>query len=258
VEHFLLSWGYLALFIATLLSSMCIPVGSEVAIAYGGALASGHLTATDHDHLNLVVVVAVATAGELVGSAIGYALGRFGGRPLLDRFGKYLLLTNRDLDRAEAWLHGRGEAFALIGRFVPLVRSFVSLAAGLADMSIGIFAIFAVLGCGAWCAGLASIGYSLGGSWHHVVTAFNDAGYIAVAAVVLVVLAAFWHRFRTLRAERMSAAPLAPEGRATAGPGSAFAASAAQSRFGTQSPPTPQSRPATQSAPATVRRDASP
>jgi len=202
MEHFLATWGYLALFGATFLSSMCIPVGSEVAIAYAGALASGQLTTAGHDHLNLFLVIVVATLGELAGSAVGYSIGRFGGRPLLDRFGKYLLLTHRDLDRAEAWLDGRGEIFALVGRLIPLVRSFVSLAAGLADMAVGKFAVFSVIGCAVWCTALASLGYSLGSSWHHVVTAFSYVGYIAVVLVVVVVAAAFWHRWRTLRAER--------------------------------------------------------
>lgn len=202
MEHFLATWGYLAVFAATLISSMGIPIGSEVAIVYAGALASGQLTTTGDDHLNLVLVIVVATLGELVGSAIGYSIGRFGGRPLLDRFGKFLLLTHRDLDRAEAWFDSRGEAFVLVGRLIPLVRSFVSLAAGLAEMAIGKFAILSAIGCVVWCAALASIGYALGSSWHHVIQAFKYAGYIALALVVVAVVVAFWHRLRALRAER--------------------------------------------------------
>jgi len=148
MEHFLVTWGYLALFVATFLSSLGIPVGSEVAIAYGGALASGQLiTDGTHDHLQLGWVIVVAILGELLGSAAGYAIGYFGGRPLVDRYGKYILVTHKDLDRAEAWFDGKGESVALFGRLIPLVRSFVSLAAGLAEMARGKFAIFTVIGC---------------------------------------------------------------------------------------------------------------
>src|SRR5271165_4757885 len=101
MEHFLNTWGYLALFGATFISSMGLPVGSEIAIGYGGALASGQLASSGSEHhLSLVWVIVVAALGEVCGSLAGYAIGYFGGRPLVDRYGKYLLLTHKDLDRA--------------------------------------------------------------------------------------------------------------------------------------------------------------
>jgi membrane protein DedA with SNARE-associated domain len=207
MEHFLATWGYVALFAATFISSMGIPIGSEIAILYGGALASGQLTVSGgNDHLNLALVIVVATLGELVGSSAGYAIGYFGGRPLVDRVGKYLLLTHRDLDRAEQWFDGRGESVVLFGRLIPLVRSFISLAAGLAEMVLGKFAVFTVIGCAIWCATLASIGYSLGSSWHHVVRAFSFVGYIAIAVVVLAIGAVLVHRIMVVRAERAQSA----------------------------------------------------
>src|ERR1035441_1611272 len=109
MEHFLQTWGYLAIFGATLISSMCIPVGSEVAIAYGGVLASGQVATNGNDHLSLALVIVVATLGELVGSFLGYGIGFFGGRPLVNRVGRYVLLTHKDLDRAEDWFNHRGE-----------------------------------------------------------------------------------------------------------------------------------------------------
>ncbi|HUZ09451.1 MAG TPA: DedA family protein [Acidimicrobiales bacterium] len=200
MEHLLSTWGYLALFAVTFLSSMGIPVGSEIAIVYGGALASGQL-GTSGDHLNLFLVILVALVGELVGSSAGYAIGYFGGRPLVDRVGKYVLLTHKDLDRAERWFDGRGESVVLIGRLIPLIRSFISLAAGLAEMTVGKYAVLTVLGCGIWCAALASIGYSLGSSWHHIVQAFHYAGYVAGALAVIAVIAVFLHRVRAVRAQ---------------------------------------------------------
>lgn len=203
MEHILATWGYLALFGIVLLSAMGIPVGSEVATGYAGALASGQLT-TSHDHLSLAAVIVVAAAGELVGSIIGYMIGRFGGRPLVDRVGKYVLLTHRDLDRAEEWFARRGEPFVLFGRFIPLLRSFVSLAAGLGEMTFGKFIGFTVVGVVVWCGVLASIGYSLGASWHHVIKVFSDAGYVAAALLVLAVVVVIVHRVRVVRAEHAS------------------------------------------------------
>jgi membrane protein DedA with SNARE-associated domain len=202
MEHFLETWGYLALFVATFVSSMGIPVGSEIAIAFAGVLASGTAVSGAHHHLNLALVIVVATLGEVAGSAAGYTIGFFGGRPLVDRVGKYVLLTHKDLDRAERWFDGRGESVVLFGRLIPLVRSFVSLAAGLAEMVVTKFAVLTILGCAIWCAALASIGYSLGGSYHHAVKAFHYAGYVAGALVVLAIGAVLLHRISAVRAER--------------------------------------------------------
>lgn len=208
MEHLLSTWGYVALFVVTFISAMGPPVGSELATAYGGALASGQLL-TAHHHLDLVLVVVVAVAGELGGSTAGYAIGRFGGRPLVDRLGRYILLTHRDLDRAERWFARRGEPFVFFGRLVPLLRSFVSLAAGLGEMGIGKFWVFTVAGSAVFTAALASLGYSLGASWHQVLKDFNDAGYVAAVVAVIAVAAVFVHRLGQVRAERAVHSPQA-------------------------------------------------
>jgi membrane protein DedA with SNARE-associated domain len=204
MEHFLASWGYVAIIAITAISSMGIPIGAEAAMGYGGALASGQLS-TGHAPLNLVWVIVACVAGEMIGSYLGYAIGYLGGRPLVDRVGKYILLTHKDLDRAEHWFERRGEPVVLFGRLVPLLRSFVSFAAGLGEMRLVKFSAFSVIGSGVFCAALASIGYSLGSSWHRVVKDFSYAGYVAAVLVVLAVAALFWHRIRVVRAERASA-----------------------------------------------------
>jgi membrane protein DedA with SNARE-associated domain len=201
VEHFLESWGYLAVFVLSFISAMALPVGAEVAIIYGGVLASGQVPG-EHHPLNVVAVILVAAAAEVLGSIAGYAIGNYGGRPLVDKVGKYILLTHKDLDRAEAWFARRGDPIVLLGRFVPLLRSFVSLAAGLAEMALGKFVLFTVIGCTIWCAALTGLGYSLGSSYHHVLKDFSDAGYVIAAIVVLVVIAGFVHRIRAVRQQR--------------------------------------------------------
>src|SRR5271170_1387406 len=180
---------------------MGLPVGAEVALIYGGVLASGQVPG-EGKPLQLAVVIVVAIAGELLGSTAGYAIGRFGGRTLVDRVGKYVLLTHKDLDRAEAWFARRGEPLVLFGRFVPLLRSFVSFAAGLGEMAIGKFVVFTVVGCAIWCTALASTGCALGSSYNHVLKAFSAAGYIIAALAVIAVVGLFVHRLRVVRAER--------------------------------------------------------
>jgi membrane protein DedA with SNARE-associated domain len=204
MEHFLATWGYLAIFAATLISSMGLPIGSEIAIMYGGVLASGAVTTPGHDHLSLPLVIIVATLGEIVGSTFGYGIGYYGGRPLVDRVGKYVLLSHEDLDRAEAWFDGRGESVVLFARLIPLVRSFISIAAGLARMTKTKFYVFTVIGCAIWCTALASVGYSLGSSWHHVEQDFSFAGYVAIGLVIVAIAALFAHRIYKMRS---------PEGR---------------------------------------------
>ncbi|MGP0108882.1 MAG: DedA family protein [Acidimicrobiales bacterium] len=201
MEHFLETWGYLAVFALSFISSMGLPVGSEIAIIYGGVLASGQIPNEPH-HLLLVVVIVLATLGELLGSLAGYLIGYFGGRALVDRFGKYVLLTHKDLDRADAWFARHGEPLVLFGRFIPLLRSFVSFAAGLGEMAIGKFVVFTVIGCAIWCTALASLGYALGSSYSHVLKAFSYAGYLAAVLAVIAVVVLFLHRLRVVREER--------------------------------------------------------
>ncbi|MGC2167571.1 MAG: DedA family protein [Acidimicrobiales bacterium] len=202
MEHFLASWGYLALVGITALAALGIPVGSEIAIGYAGVLASGQFVSGHHDHLTLALVIVFAALGEVVGSLIGYAIGRYGGRSLVDRVGKYVLLTHKDLDRAEEWFQRRGDPMVFFGRFIPLVRSFVSIAAGIGEMSLTKFVAFSAAASVIWCGALAGIGYGVGGSWHRVITDFSYVGYLAAAVVVVVIAVFVVHRLRQLRLER--------------------------------------------------------
>jgi membrane protein DedA with SNARE-associated domain len=201
LENFLANSGYAAIFGLSFISAMGLPVGAEVALIYGGVLASGQVAGVHHP-LNLVLVIVVATAAEVLGSLAGYLIGYFGGRTLVDKVGKYVLLTHKDLDRAESWFARRGEPFVFFGRFIPLIRSFVSFAAGLGEMAVAKFLVFTVIACAIWCTALVSLGYSLGASYNHVLKAFSAAGYVAAALVVLAVVGLFVHRLRVVRAER--------------------------------------------------------
>ena len=200
MEEFLRSAGYGAIFVLSFVSAMGLPVGAEIALIYGGVLASGQIQGIKP--LELALVIIVALLGELLGSAAGYAIGRYGGRTLVDRVGKYVLLTHKDLDRAEAWFARRGEPVVLFGRFIPLLRSFVSFAAGLGEMALAKFAVFTVIGCAVWCTALCSLGYALGSSYNHVLKAFSFAGYLLGALAVVAVALVIWHRVREVRRQR--------------------------------------------------------
>jgi membrane protein DedA with SNARE-associated domain len=130
LNNFLLHYSYVAIFVLSFISSMGIPAGSEVAIIGGGALASGEVhkllgngqPSSEYFHLSLLLVILLALAGELLGSMVGYLIGLKGGRVAVDRWGKYLLVTHKDLDRAEAWFDRHGDPLVLFGRFIPLLH----------------------------------------------------------------------------------------------------------------------------------------
>jgi membrane protein DedA with SNARE-associated domain len=202
VEHFLETWGYVAVFSLAFISALGIPVGAEVAIIYGGVLASGRIVGEPH-HLNVVTVALVATTAEVLGSLGGYLVGYLGGRPLVDRFGRLVLLTHKDLDRTEAWFAKRGDSIVLFGRLVPLLRSLVSFAAGLGEMAVAKFVLFTAIGCAVWCTIMTIVGYSLGSSYNQVLKAFSYAGYVAAGVIAMAIALLFWHRLRVVRSERV-------------------------------------------------------
>lgn len=199
MTSFLTSWGYLALVILTFAEAACIPIPSEITLGFAGYLAATH-------RLELVVVIILATLGELVGSFVGFAIGRYGGRPLIDRLGKFVLLTKTDVDRAERWFARRGEPAVAIGRILPIIRTFISLPAGVAEMSPLRFGLATAGGSLVWCTALAITGYELGSKWHELTKGFSAAGYLLAAIVVVAIVAFIGHRFRAVRKERQEGA----------------------------------------------------
>jgi len=198
MTHLLISWGYPALFFVTVLAAMGIPTGSELVIALAGALASGKVSGSSH-HLNIVAVIVVASVGELVGSSFGYGIGRIGGRPLVDRLGRFVLVTRHDVDRAERLFDRHGQSVVFFGRFVPLLRSFVGLAAGIAEMSVVRFLAFTGAATAIWCSLFAALGYDLGSRWSRDLRSVSDLGYGVAVFIVAVVALAFTKRYRAVK-----------------------------------------------------------
>lgn len=195
MQSFLLHWTYLALLLLTVAEAACIPIPSEVTVGYAGYLAST-------GHVNLVLVILLATLGETVGAFISYLVGRTGGRAFVDRFGRYVLLSHADLDRAEAWFEKRGEWSVALGRVVPLVRTFIAFPAGVAEMPPVRFGLLTVAGSLVWIGALAGAGDALGKRWNKLTHGLSIAGYLIAALVVLAIAAFLYHRWHQLRAER--------------------------------------------------------
>ena len=181
--------GYLAVFVLMILESACIPIPSEVIMLFGGALAGG-LLAAGHPQVSLVGVGLAGAAGNLVGSLLAYGVGRAGGRPLLERYGRYVLIRPEHVDRAERFFSRRGDLAVLVGRVLPVIRTFISLPAGVAEMPVGRFSAFTLIGSLPWTFALAGAGYALAANWSSVASGFSLASVVIAVAAVAVI--AWW------------------------------------------------------------------
>jgi membrane protein DedA with SNARE-associated domain len=152
-------------------------------------------------HLSLALVIILGTLAELAGSMVSYGVGRKGGRPLVGRYGKYLLITQSDMDRAERFLAGRGAWAVPVGRALPFVRTFMSLICGIIEVPVTRFALLSLLGTAIYAAIVSSVGYALASTWNSVYHSISIASYIIVVLAVLALAAFFAHRIREVRRE---------------------------------------------------------
>jgi membrane protein DedA with SNARE-associated domain len=196
------SHGYLALIILAFIEACCIPISSEITFALAGIIASTH-----PDKFSLAAVIVIGTLAEMGGSLTSYAIGRRGGRTLLERYGKYVLITRSDLDRAERFFANRSSWVVAVARCLPLVRCFASFGAGVVEVPAGPFAIFSLIGTAVWVTALSVLGYNLGSTVTKFYHSFSIIG--AILAVVLVG-GLILHRVHALRKEARQGAPASP------------------------------------------------
>src|SRR5215471_11617925 len=199
MQQFIATYGYLAIFLLMLAESACIPVPSELVMTFGGALAAGAVPGT---HLNLIGVILAGTAGNVAGSYLAWAVGRYGGQPALRKWGRRLRLRGHDLDRAVAWFDRHGNKAVLIGRVLPVVRTFISLPAGIAGMPPLRFGVYTTLGCLPWTTALAVAGYAVGANWESIVNAFHGPSYVIAGIVAVALVITVWWYLRRRPAER--------------------------------------------------------
>jgi membrane protein DedA with SNARE-associated domain len=187
-----------------------LPVGGELVMLYGGVIAAGAVAGTDVHLLGLtpshglpayLVLSLAGTVGYLIGSLVGWWIGRAGGRTLIERHGTLLHLPPARFARAEAWFERHGRWAVLLGRITPLVRSFISIPAGVLRTPLPIYTVLTALGSAAWCFAFAGAGWAAGGTWHEIDHAFHYLDYAVIAAVLALLV---WLAVRLRASKRLS------------------------------------------------------
>ena len=201
--------GYPLVVVAMAIESMCIPLPSEIILPLAGLMVSkGTFT--------LLGATLAGTLGCVIGSAIAYWVGYYGGRPLLERYGKYVLIRSHDIDVADHWFARYGEVAILVSRVLPVIRTFISLPAGIARMNFGRFMLYTALGSLPWSFALVYAGKSLGDNWEQVRGVLQKFDYLIAALVVAGVV---WYVYRHVSGAFGTPKPATVSGTRPIGPG---------------------------------------
>jgi membrane protein DedA with SNARE-associated domain len=207
--------GLYAVFSLMLIDAV-LPAFSELVMVYGGALAAGAFAGQSVTLLGIdlgsgfdayLAIALAGTIGYLIGSLIGWAIGRYGGRPLLERHGRWVHLDAAKLDRAEAWFARWEDWGVFLGRITPVVRSFVSIPAGLFEVRIGRYTLLTLLGSAIWSFALAGVGYALGSSYERFHHAFRFADYVVAAGLIAAATYLVVRRRRSTTLKRRASDP---------------------------------------------------
>ncbi|WP_407309556.1 DedA family protein [Desulfosporosinus sp. SB140] len=187
--------GYLGVFLAMAIESACIPLPSEIILPFTGYMVFlGRFT--------LWQATIAATLGNLFGALVAYYIGLWGGRPFIKRFGRYLFIHERELSNAEILFERRGELTVFIGRLLPVVRTFISLPAGIARMNAVKMAIYTIAGALPWCLILIVIGQKLGENWNTLKPLFHRLDL--VVGILILMLLSYWinQKRKTLKSRK--------------------------------------------------------
>jgi membrane protein DedA with SNARE-associated domain len=200
--------GVYAVFVLMAIDAV-FPALSELVMLYAGAVAAGvfptaHGVTLFGSHVGFgagafVVLALAGTLGYLLGALVGWAIGLYGGRPLLERHGRWFHLSARTLDRAEAWFARWGNFGVLIGRLTPVVRSFVSIPAGIFEMRLAPYTLLTLVGSAVWAFAFAGAGYGLGSSYRGFDHSFHYVEYAVVAGVLLLLAYLVYRRMAAAR-----------------------------------------------------------
>ena len=176
ITAFIGNIGYAGIFILMALESMVAPVPSEAVMPFAGMLIAG-------GHFSFIGIVFFSTLGSIVGSLISYYVGYYGGRPLVERFGKYLLLDKHHLDLTEKYFQKKGDLTILICRFIPVVRHLISIPAGMVKMKIWKFCLYTIIGAACWNAILTYVGITLKSNWDEILKYSSAIDMVVVVGV---------------------------------------------------------------------------
>lgn len=180
--------GYGGIVLLMAIESACIPLPSEIILPFSGYLVF-------RGELALWLVAVAGAMGCVLGSLLAYWVGAWGGRPLVEKYGRYILVSRHDLDLADRWFARRGDIIILIGRLLPLVRTFIAFPAGVARMPLVKFILYTFVGSLIWCWALAWVGLRLGQHWDTLGPWFHRFDALIV---VLILLGAAWYVWRHL------------------------------------------------------------
>lgn len=199
IIQFIHSLGYAGIFVLMTLESALIPIPSEVTMPFSGSLVA-------LGQFNFWMVVAVGTLGNLFGSLLAYWLGFWGEeavvRQVIVKYGKYVLISESEYDRSERWFRNHGELVVFLSRVLPVLRTFISLPAGVSKMKLPKFIAYTVVGCFIWSAILTEIGVVLGDHWNTIGVYFHKFDLVIVIAIVVVVAWYVWHKLRHFRRKK--------------------------------------------------------
>lgn len=208
-ESHIAAQGAYAVFVLMAIDAV-FPAASELVMLYAGAVAAGVFPGTHHVSVfgakvgygvgAFIVMALAGTLGYLAGALVGWWVGLRGGRRLLERRGRWLHVTPERLDRAERWFDRWGNVGVLVGRITPIVRSFVSIPAGVFEMPLAPYALYTLVGSAVWAFAIAGAGYGLGASYER----FNhDFKYVEYAIVAGVLALAAYFVYRLIKAARV-------------------------------------------------------
>jgi len=189
------SGGYVGIALLMAIESACIPLPSEIIMPFAGYLVSV-------GRFNLYWAATAGAIGCNLGSIVAYEVGKRGGRPLAERWGRYVLIGPGELDTADRFFKRFGSIAVLIGLLLPVIRSFIAFPAGVARMPLVPFHLYTFLGSWPWCFGLAWVGMKLGDKWNsdpRVKAAFHSADLVIGLVVIAAIAFYIWHRVRGLK-----------------------------------------------------------
>jgi membrane protein DedA with SNARE-associated domain len=182
VQDLVLSLGYPGLFLLIVLESTMVPIPSLLVMPFAGFLAS-------QGEFSLPIILVINSAGALTGSSLSYWLGAAGGKPLLLRYGKYLFVRPKDIEKTEQYFAKHGGKTIFIGRFLPVVRHLISIPAGIARMPLPHFLTLTFLGATIWGGGLMVVGYQLGSNWESIAAKAKRVDLLIAGLIVIAILA---------------------------------------------------------------------
>lgn len=204
ISHWYTSTGYLGIILAMAIESACIPLPSEIVMPLAGFfVATSAATATGR--LSLIGVALAGAAGCLLGSAVAYGVGASGGRPLLLKYGKYILISQADSDRADRWFAKYGSPVAFFSRLLPVIRTYISLPAGISRMNFGRFMLYTFLGSLPWSFALAYLGYAFGPALQLKLASLSNIFHgLDVVIILLLFAGAGFYVYRHLKHDRQA------------------------------------------------------